>query len=361
MKISDLVKEDRSQVIMAQGTDVGVQLKRLFSEKGDTFLSDKERIRNEVYSLQLEDNIKAQLCLFLGCKVIHDFVENSKVSIDFFVVNNLIHSVLLETGLSYDTTVKCVSELLFALGLDIPIEYSPVSANDILGFNIHALIPVDITRQWISDVFRSYNEFTQIRKPSEIEIKEFQEKLNHLCDSGISDGLFLKGVLYKNGEVGVVQDLEKARTYLQLAADMGNSNASAFLADNYFSGIDSFIGRDYTTAEYYYTRMGACPINDITRRTNLQTIHQQKRINLENFLFSFVLLVLTVGFVVFFHKSFSGEKNILPVGIIASILSLGVIVKAILYNLKKKFNSNALMLIVQGLIWMVYVLILVLI
>ena len=164
--------------------------------------------------------------------------------------------------------------------------------------------------------------------------------------------------LHLYGYFGAEKDEKKAYSYLQIATEQGDPDASNLMGD-LLANRESFLA-DYTLAHYYFTKPGAVALRETDRET-VKMIYRQNLLNKANLIFGGVFLAVTIVFLSIFNKGMFSGSSRLVIGIVDTVLSLIVYGFGILAYRRKKYNNNRWIVAAMYFIWAVYAFILVLV
>ena len=341
---------------------LSAQLQILISKHGLEVFKDLDLLTIEIDNLELSKTIKAQLVLVFSSSTLPNYILNSKSDLNLIDVNNAIHNVVYTTGLSHRVALALITDVFSACGLNFAIEYGPQLMNGSIEYKLHALMPSTMVKSGVRNTERlieAYNRLANEGKNTDSEAiqkaaGDAVKSIRKLCEAGVPEGFYLLGRCYLYGECGTEPDPKKALELMGLAAEHGIVEAAASLGDVYYEPI-----RDYTLAHHYYTRPGAMAMGTQRQRA-LQDIYKQHSANRTTLVFSGIVLMLMIAFLVHFHHGIFTEASRLAVGILFTVLSGLVFAASIWFMIRKPYNGLRWAVAVQYFVWVLYVFILVL-
>ncbi len=348
------------------GSAVSVQLRNLIAQHGYDIFKDKTALTEEIQKFTLSNTLKSQLTLVFSCSTLSDFILNSKSDLNMVDIDNVVHSVVSSTGLTYDCAISIIADTFDACGLRFAIEYGPKLVDGTVKNGLSAMMPSGVAEAEIKKTQEMYNKFNSTyangiqiaqKEQAKNEATAVVNAMNRLCSAGLAEGYYLLGRCYAFGECCTNVDSKKALEYMKIAADKGHVAAAGYLGDMYYEG-DAFT-RDYTLAHHYYTRPGTKALGK-KQQDALKDIYKQGGANKLTMIFSGIVFALMIAFVVFFHEGIFSGSSRLVVGIIMLVLSLVPHVIVIQYSILNKYNGMRWLLMIQFFIWALYAFILVL-
>ncbi len=341
-------------------TKTSIALKKIFDKYGREIISDKKALFPMIDQADFTDTSKQQVKLVLGCSNVTSYLTSPEFlhSYKMTQIDNMLHSICKETGLTYIAAVETLSAILYALGIDCAITYSPILEGDKVKFAVHTILPPDVAEKEIRRVADSFEEIGKTKgKELSQKQKELLEDINMLCSAGIADGFYYLVLCYRNGYLNTVIDDAKADEYMKAAADAGHPEAAAELADKYYNN-DDFLDRSFDKAYYYYTKPGSVPLNS-ERQSKVKDIHAQEKENKFTLAFMVISTILAAVFLAFFNKGLFSDSSRLVVGIIIlTLIILYDVAVFVFYFKTSKMNSIRSALFLQIILWMIYIFVL---
>ncbi len=340
-------------------TKVSSELHKIFVEKGNSIISDEKALYSLIDKMDCSDTSKQRLRLVFSCTSVRNYlsgdIKEVKDNLKMTQIDNMIHVICTNTGLTYISAVETLSEILCSLGIDRTITYSPVLEENKIEYKIHTVMPPAVMNDLLAIAFTFYESKG---KKSKAEVEEFTEIVKQLCSAGVADGFYLLSKCYAYGYYGYARScIEKADEMLRVAADAGSSYAMAELADQYYDN-DSDLKNTFEEAYYYYTKPGSGPLAYGQGR-NLEDIYSQRRENKFTLFSLVVLIVLFAVFVGVFNKGMFTDFSCLTVGIIGLVLSLVIFAVTVFYHFKKsQFNSIRVAVFAPFIVFVLYAFIL---
>ncbi|WP_034447879.1 tetratricopeptide repeat protein [Butyrivibrio sp. AE2032] len=341
-------------------TKTSVALKKIIDENGRNILSDKNALFSLIDEAACSEKSKLQVKLILGCDTVRKnlITKDNRLLFKMTDIDNMLHIICSETGLTYIAAVETLSDILYALGLDFGIEYSPILEGDNVKLAIHAILPSDYV---YDESVRVRKEFSEIAKTSQKELDQREKNLLKdiitLANAGVPEGFYLLAKCYQLGYLNTVLNPVKATELIKAAADAGHTEAIAELADTYYEE-DSFLERSFDKAFYYYTRPGSVPLNS-KRQRRVEDIYDQRKENKFTIAFLIASTLLSVLFLVFFNKGMFSDSSRLIVGIVfLAIIVLYDIAVFVYYHKTSKFNNIRTAVFLQYFLWIIYIFIL---
>lgn len=330
------------------------ELRIALDDTGIGVFSDATKLVALIDSFDIPSETKAQLRLIFTASNLSQFILNAQPSFSFVDMDNAVRQVVDSTGLSYQTVIDLVPDILFGCGIDFPIVTRPqIRKSGESDTKITALFASGAAQSQLDSI----NQLLSINRLLSADRDEADAKLASMLQDLVSAGnpqaYGMMGKLYREGAHGFAQDDALADKYLTIAAEYGDPASANTLAEsNYNHG-------KYTLAHYYYTRPGAAAKNE-GQQSQYADILSQREENRATFFFSIGVFVLALLFVVFFHQGiFSGSGRLIE-GIIGLVLSGIVLYFAFRSSRGGNFESNRGLIFAQYLVWAIYALILIL-
>jgi hypothetical protein len=369
----------------AEASPVSAQLQTLIAKHGLDVFKDIKLLNQEIGELQLSETLKSQLTLIFSSSTLPDFILNSKSDLNMVDVDNAIHNVVTSTGLVYKVALSLIADVFYACGLKFAIEYGPQLCGSTIEYKIHAMMSSKLAKTEIKNAERLIATYSNLvgkdkKKKDDEDVKkaaaEAVRAICKLCDAGVPIGFYMLGRCYLYGDCGTEPDSQKALEIMKIAAEHGVTEAAAALGDIYYEPLkvvcttnypDNYTPeylhnlplRDYTLAHHYYTRPGAMAMGKDRQRA-LHDIYKQYSANKTTLVFSGIVLVLTIAFLVFFQQGIFSKANRLAVGILFTVISGLAYAVSIWYNTRKPFNGIRWIVAVQYFIWALYAFVLLL-
>lgn len=324
------------------------ELRIALDDTGIGVFSDATKLVALIDSFDIPSETKAQLRLIFTASNLSQFILNAQQAFSFVDMDNAVRQVVDSTGLSYQTVIDLVPDILFGCGIDFPIVTRPqIRKSGESDTKITALFASGAAQSQLDSIHQL------LSAGSDDADAQMASMLQNLVSAGNPQAYGMMGKLYREGAHGFAQDDALADKYLTIAAEYGDpSSANTVAESNYNHG-------KYTLAHYYYTRPGAAAKNE-EQQSQYVDILSQREENRATFFFSIGAFVLALLFVVFFHQGiFSGSGRLIE-GIIGLVLSGIVLYFAFRSSRGGNFESNRGLIFAQYLVWAIYALILVL-
>jgi len=187
---------------------------------------------------------------------------------------------------------------------------------------------------------RTLEHFEQVFENNRADVDSITEvdlrNLEALLINGVPKAKYYTAcyIMSRIGSKGVAERSERAISLLNQAADEGDAQAAAKLADYYYEGRHH---EDHDRAYKLYTGIGALALDE-KRRENMLGLFNQKLYYNKLLKFTAVLYVLfTLSMVIPF--GLGSYKNLTLLGILFSLISLGVLISGFVINkIKPYFN-----------------------
>lgn len=368
----------------ADNSPVAEQIQALVARYKLEIFRDLERLANEITNMPLSRTVKMQLNLLFCSSTLPDFLLNSKSDLNMVDVNNVIHSAVASTGLSYKVALKLITDVFYGCGLSFAVEVGPKLEGSTVKYQLHALMPSRMAEEEVASaesLMVAYgNAARKKAKQPDEEAKELAAKataaIRGLCEAGVPRGFYLLGRCLLYGECGTKRNPAMALELMKIASERGVIEASAALGDIYYrpegaaprgkqaKGVELFSKsrpwlRNYTLAWHYYTQPGAMAMGK-ERQSALQDIYRQQSANKTTLFFSGIVLALMALFVITFQQGVFSGASCLAAGTVLLVLSALVYAASIIYHIQKPYNGIRWTVAVQYFLWAIYALIFVL-
>ena len=362
MNFETLRNKVRIYETKAESSVVASELKELVAKNGLEIFRDPEKLGELLEATKLSAVVKAQLRLIFSCSTLPDFILNTKSDLNMVDMDNAVHGVVVTTGLSYKCAIKLIVDIFYGCGLDFPVEYGPQLVNHAVEYKLHAIMPSATAEEEVVKMLTAYDKYERAAdkelEDSKSAATEAVKIMRQLCEAGMPEGFYYLGRCHLYGECGTAVDKVKGMEYMKIAADRGNAAAAAILGDIYYEAKEP-LRRSYTLAHHYYTRPGALAVKK-ERRAALEDIYAQQRANKTTFVFSGLLLALSIVFLIFFHTGIFSGAGRLAVGIVCTALSAVLYGLTVIYHIMHRFNGIRWLTAAQYFLWALYVFVLVL-
>ncbi len=325
--------------------DVQEKFKTIVSGHGSSIIRDSERLRVALRGIGIDSRVVNKLIYVIESGSLKNYLEKDKITL--IEVNNIIIDVESKSGLKKSVVKEFLSIILYALGYQalsdelnsIQIVNTKSNMNTDSSFDTNTYEDeLKRIEKAVDNTIRYKDSSTEGGSDNENTIKYYSQILKKLVGQGNPEALYLTGKCYYYG-IATEKNLNEAKKYFSKSADLGYSQASAFLGDIYFNDCK------YTDAYNYYTDLGAVALSN-ERKNNLSAILNYKKRNIALLAGSVVFLILVFTFNVLMMTGVfcpSGCTHY-PSGIISMILSVLVFVLIVLKSIFKKYDTPKLLL-----------------
>lgn len=321
-----------------------------------TIFADFNRLNEKLNNSNLSTKDKAILSLVFSTTSVAQHIQNSSVKFTVVDANNLIQEIMRKSGLNYDTAFHVVVDIMYACGVNIPVECTDIATNSEEVKDTKKFLPKEEVNKLTTEADKILLQLLNNKEVSEADCNYLVDTINTLCDAGVSHGFYLRGICYFYGFANTTKNEKLAKENMHKATERGDYFAARFLGDLYYgrTNVDPYA---FSKAYKYYTYLGAAPTTS-KQRTRMEDIMDQAKANIDTLIFSAVLVALTIVFLVMFSAGIFSGASRLVVGIILAVLSLALGGAGGYYYYKTKYNGFKFILILQYVIWAIYALIL---
>lgn len=322
----------------AIGKEGGPQVFRRFPEAS--------RMIDELPAADVPPAMKERYKLALSSSglglLLADMGKHPKIS----QIDAAVHDVVTNSGLSYGTSLDVVHEFICACGVDETADavYARIRRTD-QGQLLKADMPPmghDRKRQLIHSIVDNMHIATvSINNTAHADPQTKQkaatsalEAIDELMAAGEPEGFYWMGLCHHQGSLGVLEDEEKAVTYLSIAAEAGNADAARVLGDIYYKPKGGRQVRpDWTKAYEYYTRPGAAALGTEERFQAVDAMRAQRAGNRSVILYALMLDAIQLILLVLLSNTVWKDAAPLGVDILLLFISLMLtLLSAMLYR-----------------------------
>lgn len=261
-------------------------------------------------------------------------------------IDTAVRDVVTNSGLSYGASLDVVHELICACGVDemADMTYARVHRTDQGQLRQADLPPMghDRKRQLVRSIIDNMRIATvSINNTANADSQMKQEAataaldaIDGLMAAGEPEGFYWMGLCHHQGSLGVLQDEEKAVTYLSLAAEAGDADAARVLGDIYYKPKGGHqVKPNWTKAYEYYTRPGAAALGTEERFQAVDAMRAQRAGNRNVILYAVVLDVIQLILLVLLSNTVWKGAAPLGVGILLLFISVMLtLLSAMLYR-----------------------------
>lgn len=266
-------------------------------------------------------------------------------------IDAAVRDVVTNSGMSYGASCDVVHELICACGVDeaSDVVYARIRRTD-QGRLLKADLPPmghDRKRRLIRSIVDNMRIATvNINKTMNADPKTQQgassaalEAIDELMAAGEPEGFYWMGLCHHQGDLGVLQDEEKAVAYLSIAAEAGNADAARILGDIYYKPKGgSQVKPNWTKAFEYYTRPGAAALGAEKRFQAVDAMRAQRAGNRNVILYAAVLDVIQLILLVLLSNTIWKGAAPLGVGILLLFVSLMLTLLSVMLYRERPYN-----------------------
>ena len=295
-----------------------------------------ENVEEALIDNDCDDTVRMQLCIFIKEGNVTRYITQTEPGLCSLEYNNIILSTTERTGLDQTTVIALLNVILGALSI-APEQHDSVRISNGKMQPIKAVTSKGDEAALLR-VRLILEEYASGDDVEERDLEKTLKDLNRMADAGIPDALYMKGVCYLVG-IATPKDPIEARRYLMAAARGGSSEANAVLGDACFEKTGFNLG-SMTEAYERYTAFGATALSE-KRQNNLKTLIEERELNTKLFVFnvlaffgSIILNAILAG------GTFTDGKKHLFFGILAIVLSLGLLILSYLEFRKWAYDEQ---------------------
>lgn len=325
--------------------EIKLKFHSIVSNHGENLIEDTNSLETALTESEIDNVTVNQIVYLIKSSHIENYIGKDRITL--IDVNNIILDIEKNTGLKKSVVKEYLSIILYAFGYQaLSDELNSIQlVNTKSDMNTDSSFDTNTYEDDLKRIATAIDNTIRYKDPSvdggsnnENTINHYNPILKKLTRQGNPEALYLTGKCYYYG-IATEKNLNEAKKYFSKSADLGYSQASAFLGDICFNDCK------YTDAYNYYTDLGAVALSN-ERKNNLSAILNYKKRNI-------ALLVGVVAFLVF-----SFVFNILmmtgafcpsgcthyPSGVLSMILSVLIFVLIILKSIFKKYDTPKLLL-----------------
>lgn len=314
----------------------------IISKYGKAVLSDEELLKQELKNSAVDTMDIYKLILISKCHGFNKLITDENIN-SIIDLERVTSNIFTQTKLNKADIMRLGAALFIALGMIEKPGIKNVVEKTLESIGTKHYIDNELksnaftlkSSEYKNKTLDYFEKVFQSTSPDVDSISDEElRSLEALLINGIPKAKYYTAcyILSAVDDEGAVQ---RAVSLLAQAADEGDTQAAAKLADYYY--YKGTACNDYDSAYKLYTGIGALALNK-KRRENLLGLFNQRLYYKQVLNFSVVLYaVLTLSMV--FPLSLNTYPNLTVPGILLSIVSLGILVLGFVINrLKPYFN-----------------------
>ncbi|RKW47605.1 MAG: sel1 repeat family protein [Lachnospiraceae bacterium] len=319
-------------------------LEAIVGKYGKKILLEEDLLKQELKAGGVSSMDIYKLLLISKCRGFSAMIAEESIS-SVVDLDRLTNNIFTQTRLNREDVMRLAAAVFIALGMiEVPgIKHIVEKTLENIGskhYTDDGLRSSAFTLETSQYQSRTLEHFEQVFENNRADVDSITEvdlrNLEALLINGVPKAKYYTAcyIMSRIGSKGVAERSERAISLLNQAADEGDAQAAAKLADYYYEGRHH---DDHDRAYKLYTGIGALALDE-KRRENMLGLFNQKLYYNKLLKFTAVLYALfTLSMVIPF--GLGSYKNLTLLGILFSLISLGVLISGFVINkIKPYFN-----------------------